>query len=76
MEIYKQIKRDAGVFCIVFMFLMAIYSVIPYGRDNTDGEDRSGMRLHVDAMTGCNYLSVNGAITLRLDINGNHICES
>ncbi|MFH1557454.1 MAG: hypothetical protein ABII76_21810 [Pseudomonadota bacterium] len=45
---------------------------IPTPRDSTDGSDgRSGMRPHIDAATGCEYLSVaGGGITPRLAPGG------
>lgn len=45
-------------------------------RDDTDShEKRSGMRPHVDALTGCQYLSTpGGGITPRLDAQGRHMC--
>lgn len=43
-------------------------------RDSTDGATRSGMRPHVDAATGCEYLSApGGGITPRLDSDGRHM---
>lgn len=45
--------------------------------DSTDtAEKRSGMRLHTDALTGCQYLSVPfGGITPRLNSDGVPMCE-
>lgn len=46
--------------------------------DSTDTPDgaRSGMSLHVDHRTGCQYLSKPfGGITPRLDANGKHMCS-
>lgn len=44
--------------------------------DSTDStEARSGMGLHTDALTGCQYLSTpKGGITPRLDASGRHLC--
>lgn len=49
----------------------------PFARDDTDPgqgwfDGRSGLRLSVDAATGCQYLSRSGGITPRLDAQGNH----
>lgn len=43
--------------------------------DSTDGpEGHSGMTLHTDNLTGCQYLSrYHGGITPRLDGYGHHI---
>lgn len=39
--------------------------------------DRSSLKLHTDAMTGCQYLSTSGGgITPRLDSQGKQICGS
>lgn len=39
------------------------------------GDSRSDMRLHTDALTGCQYLSApDGGITPRLSANGTQIC--
>ncbi|MDQ1081414.1 hypothetical protein [Pseudoroseomonas cervicalis] len=47
----------------------------PQGRDSTDPpHGRSGMRLHADNLTGCQYLSVpGGGITPRLTTDGRHM---
>lgn len=45
--------------------------------DSTDESrwGRSGLRLHVDALTGCHYLSTMfGGPTPRLDSEGKQIC--
>ena len=59
---------------MVTFAIFATTQVLNYfevGRDSTDGKNRSGMRLHVDNETGCEYLSaVGGGIAPRLDANG------
>ncbi len=44
-------------------------------KDNTDPpHGRSGMRLHADNLTGCQYLSIpGGGITPRLTADGRHM---
>lgn len=56
---------------------VALLLVWPYQpRDDTDPPSgRSGMGLHTDARTGCQYLSRAG-LTPRLDATGKHICEA
>lgn len=45
-------------------------------KDDTDSDSgRSGMILHVDNKTGCQYLSTSGGIIKRTDMEGNHICS-
>jgi hypothetical protein len=47
-----------------------------FDRDSTDTVDqRSNMRLHTDALTGCQYLSVvGGGITPRMGRDGQQMC--
>lgn len=47
-------------------------------KDTTDPPDgRSGMGLHTDHETGCQYLShPRGGLTPRLDSTGKHICKA
>ena len=75
MELYNKIKSDLLWF-LTFVFVISIVSnFFNYKWDSTDGEERSGMTLHVDNMTGCQYLGrFFGSVTPRLDSNGNHIC--
>lgn len=41
-----------------------------------DNNRRFGLKLHTDAMTGCQYLSTSGGgITPRLDSQGRQICN-
>lgn len=61
--------RIIGAYLLV-MFLSATWVVdlTGYGRDSTDAEKRSGMNLHTDAETGCQYLSVpGGGVTPRMN---------
>jgi hypothetical protein len=59
------------VFGIIYITLDAI---IPH--DDTDyPHERSGLRLLIDAKTGCQYLSTFfGGPVPRVDANGRHIC--
>ena len=76
MEIYKEIKKDLLRLCVIILLLQFAWVVLPVGRDDTDGESRSGLRLRTDARTGCQYLeSTGGGLTPRLDRNGKHVCE-
>lgn len=76
METYKQIKKDLLVLYVVILLLQFAWNVLPVGRDDTDGESRSGLTLRTDARTGCQYLeSKGGGLTPRLDGNGEHVCE-
>lgn len=55
----------------------AIFRWAGYGADSTDTEARrSGLALHTDAETVCQYLaSAWGGITPRLDAAGYHMCR-
>lgn len=71
-----------------FYVVLALVTALVFGlsviskwqpTDSTDisRTDRSGLKLHTDAMTGCQYLSTSGGgITPRLDSQGKQICGS
>ena len=61
---------------IVFLILLSIL-FNPPEKDSTDPIDggRSGMALHTDAMTGCQYLSTPlGGIVERKNKDGQQVC--
>lgn len=64
-----------SIVAIVFVISWAVsWAVGDFDRDNTDGASRSGMKLHHDAKTGCQYLSVvGGGITPRMSHDGLHL---
>lgn len=79
MEIWEKIKHDMFWFVIVFM-LVSLLIIQPmqlhFFPDDTDGRSLSNMRPHVDALTGCQYLSVaGGGITPRMDEDHKQICK-
>jgi len=59
-----------------FAFLATVASAFGYGRDATDGDSRSGMRLHTDAETGCQYLSTGDGLTPRMRNNHHMGCRN
>lgn len=68
------VKWVAGVYSAVILGTALILYAM--GGDSTDGAQRSNMKLHTDAMTGCQYLSVSGGgITPRLGLDGKQICS-
>ena len=84
MERPSNVEKLAGTLRLlvnVAMVLAGIHfagSMLGVGMDDTDvsATKRSGMRLHTDALTGCQYLAANGGgITPRLDASGKHICR-
>lgn len=62
------------IIALAIVAIAAIGACSP--RDDTDdlGGKRSGMSLHTDALTGCQYLSVPlGGMTPRVDGAGRHV---
>ena len=75
MDVYNKFKKDLFLVLVVGLVLQIAYAKLPFFRDNSDGDARSGVRVHVDQLTGCEYLGGrNGGIIPRLDADGNHIC--
>lgn len=73
----KDFTAWIGGWMLLLWILMELYSATPLGRDSTDPHSwgfrtRSGMGLHEDARTGCEYLVASGGITPRLDRDGSH----
>lgn len=65
----------------IFVVLTIILSALNVEYDSTDNqltEERSGLGLYIDHMTGCHYLSAGlfGGITPRVNPEGDHICYS
>ena len=59
---------------LVVLWVAGLYG---YGMDYIDASatNRSGLRLHTDHLTGCQYLQgQNGGLIQRLDRDGRHIC--
>lgn len=57
-------------------FLTLVLNFFKVGWDSTDGESRSGLGLHTDNLTGCQYLSSpRGGLVPRFDKDGTHICN-
>lgn len=78
MEIYKQIKKDFGIWCALILVICFLMDWNKYSYDNTDSKalgERSGVSLIIDYRTGCNYLYRGGALIPRVDKNNDHICE-
>jgi len=68
---YLAFKRCLSYALGLFVIALAVGTMVQIyvtPMDSTDGAERSGMRLHVDNQTGCEYLSVaGGGITPRLN---------
>jgi len=71
----REILFYIGIIVMSMMLMMSIFKYAPY--DTTDDELNgkiSGMSLHTDNLTGCQYLSkLLGDLTPRIDGEGNHI---
>lgn len=64
---------------VVVVFTITLAGLLGYGMDNSDASawNRSGLKLHTDYLTGCQYLQApNGGLTPRLDATGGHICTA
>lgn len=60
---------------ILFVIWLAMIALWPVDSTDRGRWSRSGLRLHVDAATGCHYVSTMfGGPTPRLDANGGQIC--
>lgn len=76
MNVYK-VLGEALFWTVVFMvFLTSVITFFEGGWDNTDNGSRSGLSLHTDNLTGCQYLSSpRGGLVPRFDKDGTHICN-
>ena len=78
--IYDALKKAGVKVCKYYLVWLIIIMSFnwyqgEYEKDSTDGIDRSNMELHVDALTGCHYLSTVGGMTPRLSIDGHYGCK-
>lgn len=76
MNVYNAIKKDLFWIVVLVFFLTLVLNFFKVGWDSTDGESRSGLGLHTDNLTGCQYLSSpRGGLVPRFDKDGTHICN-
>lgn len=76
MNIYDAIKKDLFRLLGLVFLLTLVLDFFKVGWDSTDGESRSGLDLHTDNLTGCQYLSSpRGGLVPRVDKVGTHICN-
>jgi hypothetical protein len=76
MNIYDAIKKDLFRLLGLVFLLILVLDFFKVGWDSTDGESRSGLDLHTDNLTGCQYLSSpRGGLVPRVDKEGTHICN-
>lgn len=76
MNVYNAIKKDL-FWLVAFVFLLTlVLNFFKVGWDSTDGESRSGLGLHTDNLTGCQYLSSpRGGLVPRFGNDGTHLCN-
>lgn len=67
------------IFFIIIIVVLGfgfLFIIIPADDSDISAFDRSEIKVSIDAMTGCHYLSASfGGVTPRLDSDGKHICE-
>lgn len=77
MDTYEKFKKDLFKFVMLVWIVVLLLDYFHVGWDSTDGDERSGLKLHIDNLTGCQYLSTSrGGITPRLDKNAKQICTN
>ena len=80
---FKKITDYVMIYMMALILLVMLFNLSPIGRDSSDsnkswGYGRSGLNIHRDKLTGCQYLSTaDGGLTPRI-IRGNQIfgCET
>jgi hypothetical protein len=75
----KLAKRLLSIIHITAFILIAVLisALLGYGMDDSDASawNRSGLKLHTDHLTGCQYFQApNGGLLQRVDRDGRHIC--
>ena len=76
MNVYDAIKKDLFRLIIFVFLLTLVLNFFKVGWDSTDGESRSGLGLHTDNLTGCQYLSSpRGGLVPRFGNDGSHLCN-
>lgn len=71
----KKVVIYLGTLILIGMLMNAAYQVATgrMAKDDTDGYKRSGLKLHTDYGTGCQYLvTTKGGITPRIAKDGTH----
>lgn len=77
-EKLAQMLRRALILLGFVTFVISVSSMMGSGMDNSDASpmNRSGLKLHTDNLTGCQYFSRDGALIQRVDRDGRHICTN
>ena len=75
--VFYGITKAVAWICAAIIVLGLIGSIVGHPqKDDTDPSGgRSGLKIHTDSGTGCQYLSVSGGgVTPRLSADGHPIC--
>lgn len=78
-KLAKELLRFLINLAAFVVVTLGVAILLGYGMDNSDASawNRSGLKLHTDHLTGCQYLQApNGGLTPRLDASGGHICTT
>lgn len=77
-EKLAQILRRALILLGFISCAISVAGMLGSGMDNSDVSpmNRSGLKLHTDNLTGCQYFSRDGALIQRVDRDGRHICTN
>ena len=77
----EKLATDLRFLLWLFLFLTATLTItqllLGIGMDDSDASswNRSGLKLHTDHLTGCQYFQApNGGLLARLDASGKHVC--
>lgn len=71
----SQIPMIYIIFALIIVIILCLWPRPYDSSDNPETQQRSGMRIHVDHETGCEYLDVGSSLTPRLDSDGKQICR-
>lgn len=75
-DLIPQLKQVLWTFAAIILAVTLYGVFVGADKDSTDGEnERSGMNLYTDALTGCQYLSAGGGLTPRIDSDGEPVCN-
>ena len=78
-EAGRILNKKIFIYILIYILIYITYSIAfnfaigEFSRDSTDGEERSGMKIHIDNLTGCHYLSTrSGGMNPRISSDGSH----
>jgi hypothetical protein len=77
-KLAKDLRHLLWLTIFITAGLVVISLVTGFDMDDSDlsASKRSGLKLHTDHMTGCQYFQApNGGLAMRLNASGDHICN-